>query len=88
MRPFKNTSGGGCGPKPETELLGLGIAHAVENVGGGGQFGGGEGGERGKRGIYNGTAAVGGWVRKREPGERILGQKANIEPLGSVLSVS
>jgi hypothetical protein len=26
--------------KTETELLGLGFAHTVENVGGGGQFGG------------------------------------------------
>jgi hypothetical protein len=79
---------GDLGQKPETELLGLGFAHAVENIGGGGQFGGGEGGERWKSGIYNGMVAVGWCVRKRETGERILGQKANIEPLGSVLSVS
>lgn len=39
------------GQKPETELLGLGFAHAVENIGGGGQFGGGRG-ERGGRVVF------------------------------------
>jgi hypothetical protein len=38
-------------------------------------------GERWKNGVYNGTVAVGWCVRKHETGERILGQKANIEPL-------